>query len=78
MSGAKIRWRNIRSLPVSNSGQAFESRKCLAEGNMTEWRSRLLLFWSYLFSAIDKIARTEQWTGDISKQGPFGTTCFNK
>lgn len=25
---------------------------------------------------VDKIARTEQWTGDVSKQGPFGTTCF--
>jgi hypothetical protein len=31
-----------------------------------------------LEEAIDKIARTEQWTGDVSKQGPFGTTCFRK
>jgi len=30
-----------------------------------------------LEAAIDKIARTEQWTGDVSKQGPLGTTCFN-
>lgn len=30
-----------------------------------------------LEDAIDKIARTERWTGDVSKQGPFGTTCFN-
>ena len=29
-----------------------------------------------LETAIDKTARTEQWTGDVSKQGPFGTTCF--
>lgn len=29
-----------------------------------------------LESAIDKAANTEQWTGDTSKQGPFGTTCF--
>ena len=29
-----------------------------------------------LESAIDKAAKTEQWTGDVSKQGPFGTTCF--
>ena len=28
-----------------------------------------------LESAIDKAAHTEQWTGDTSKQGPFGTTC---
>lgn len=31
-----------------------------------------------LEAAIDKIIRTEQWTGDVSKQGPLGTTCFNK
>jgi hypothetical protein len=31
-----------------------------------------------LEQAIDKMAHTEQWTGDVSKQGPFGTTCFNK
>jgi hypothetical protein len=29
-----------------------------------------------LESAIDKAANSEQWTGDVSKQGPFGTTCF--
>jgi Domain of unknown function (DUF6438) len=29
-----------------------------------------------LESAIDKAVRVEQWTGDVSKQGPFGTTCF--
>jgi len=29
-----------------------------------------------LESAIDKLAGTEQWTGDVSKQGPYGTTCF--
>ena len=29
-----------------------------------------------LESAIDKAANSEQWTGDTSKQGPFGTTCF--
>src|SRR5215471_19307835 len=29
-----------------------------------------------LESAIDKAANVEQWTGDVSKQGPFGTTCF--
>jgi hypothetical protein len=28
-----------------------------------------------LESAIDKAAKVEQWTGDVSKQGPFGTTC---
>jgi hypothetical protein len=31
-----------------------------------------------LEETIDRIARTEQWTGDVSKAGPFGTTCFNK
>ena len=31
-----------------------------------------------LEQVIDKLARTEQWTGDVSKQGPRGTTCFNK
>jgi hypothetical protein len=31
-----------------------------------------------LEQAIDKIVRTEQWTGDVSKQGPFGTTCFTR
>jgi len=30
-----------------------------------------------LESALDKLLNTEQWTGDVSKQGPFGTTCFN-
>jgi hypothetical protein len=29
-----------------------------------------------LESAIDKAANSEQWTGDVSKQGPYGTTCF--
>jgi hypothetical protein len=29
-----------------------------------------------LESAIDKAVNSEQWTGDVSKQGPFGTTCF--
>ena len=29
-----------------------------------------------LESAIDKAANTEQWTGDVSARGPFGTTCF--
>lgn len=29
-----------------------------------------------LESAIDRAAKSEQWTGDVSKQGPFGTTCF--
>jgi hypothetical protein len=31
-----------------------------------------------LEESIDGIAGTKQWTGDVSKQGPFGTTCFNK
>jgi hypothetical protein len=31
-----------------------------------------------LEGTVDRIARTEQWTGDVSKQGPFGTTCFRK
>jgi uncharacterized protein DUF6438 len=29
-----------------------------------------------LESAVDKSANSEQWTGDVSKAGPFGTTCF--
>jgi hypothetical protein len=29
-----------------------------------------------LESAIDKAANVEQWTGDVSKAGPFGTTCW--
>ena len=29
-----------------------------------------------LEAAIDKMVHTDQWTGDVSKQGPFGTTCF--
>jgi hypothetical protein len=29
-----------------------------------------------LESTIDKSANSEQWTGDVSKAGPFGTTCF--
>jgi hypothetical protein len=29
-----------------------------------------------LESAIDKAANSEQWTGDVSKAGPYGTTCF--
>jgi len=28
-----------------------------------------------LESAIDKLANVERWTGDVSKAGPFGTTC---
>jgi hypothetical protein len=31
-----------------------------------------------LEGTIDKIARTEQWTGDVSQAGPFGTTCVNR
>lgn len=30
-----------------------------------------------LESAIDKSVKVEQWTGDVSKAGPFGTTCWN-
>jgi hypothetical protein len=29
-----------------------------------------------LETAIDKTANADQWTGDVSKQGPLGTTCF--
>ena len=29
-----------------------------------------------LESAIDRAANTQQWTGDVSKAGPFGTTCW--
>lgn len=29
-----------------------------------------------LESSIDKTADSQQWTGDVSKAGPFGTTCF--
>lgn len=29
-----------------------------------------------LESAIDKSANSEEWTGDVSKAGPYGTTCF--
>jgi len=29
-----------------------------------------------LESSIDKSANSEQWTGDVSKAGPYGTTCF--
>jgi hypothetical protein len=28
-----------------------------------------------LESDIDKTANSEQWTGDVSNAGPFGTTC---
>lgn len=31
-----------------------------------------------LESAVDKAANTERWTGDVSKAGPFGTTCVNR
>jgi hypothetical protein len=31
-----------------------------------------------LESAIDKLANTERWTGDVSKAGPFGTTCMDR
>ena len=31
-----------------------------------------------LEESIDRVAGSEQWTGDVSKSGPFGTTCFNK
>ena len=31
-----------------------------------------------LESFIDKSANTEQWTGDVSKAGPFGTTCWDR
>jgi len=27
---------------------------------------------------IDRVVGTDQWTGDVSKQGPFGTTCFDR
>jgi hypothetical protein len=30
-----------------------------------------------LESTIDKSAEVERWTGDVSKAGPFGTTCWN-
>jgi hypothetical protein len=29
-----------------------------------------------LESNIDKSVNSEQWTGDVSKKGPFGTTCW--
>jgi Domain of unknown function (DUF6438) len=28
-------------------------------------------------SAIDKSTNVERWTGDVSKAGPFGTTCWD-
>ena len=31
-----------------------------------------------LESAVDKLAGTERWTGDVSKSGPFGTTCMDR
>jgi hypothetical protein len=31
-----------------------------------------------LESAIDKLADLERWTGDVSKAGPFGTTCVDR
>ena len=31
-----------------------------------------------LESAIDKLANTERWTGDVSKAGPFGATCIDR
>ena len=31
-----------------------------------------------LESAIDKAANAEQWTGDVSRAGPYGTTCFTQ
>jgi Domain of unknown function (DUF6438) len=31
-----------------------------------------------LESAIDKSANVERWTGDVSRAGPFGTTCTNR
>ena len=31
-----------------------------------------------LEAAIDKAANSEQWTGNVSKQGPFGYTCFKR
>ena len=31
-----------------------------------------------LETAIDKIVQVQQWTGDVGKQGPLGTTCFQK
>ena len=31
-----------------------------------------------LESAIDKLANVERWTGDVSKAGPFGTTCVDR
>jgi len=31
-----------------------------------------------LESAIDRVAKVERWTGDVSKAGPFGTTCFDR
>jgi hypothetical protein len=30
-----------------------------------------------LEKTIDRIVNVEQWTGDVSKAGPFGTTCFD-
>jgi Domain of unknown function (DUF6438) len=30
-----------------------------------------------LESAIDKLANVERWIGDVSKAGPFGTTCMD-
>jgi len=31
-----------------------------------------------LEASVDKAADIEQWTGDVSKAGPFGTTCSNR
>ena len=31
-----------------------------------------------LETAIDKTLNVEQWTGDVSKSGPFGTTCASR
>lgn len=31
-----------------------------------------------LEAAVDKAVNVEQWTGDVAKAGPFGTTCWNR
>ena len=31
-----------------------------------------------LESVIDRLVKSDQWTGDVSKSGPMGMTCFNR
>ena len=65
----------VRGAEVRDTGSAIT----VPVGEISDSAKRLLkVTEESLELAIDKLVNSEQWTGDQSKTGPFGTTCLDR